>query len=258
MRSTLFPWLLVCALASACAARHVEPERAEVRRELPRWATDKQTVRHELARDLLEQGNTRLALDIIRDLRKEVGDKPELDLLQGMAMRDEGLHDEADRLLSAAISRMPKNAEAYEAMCILRSDQQLLEAALDACKRATELDNSLASAWNNYGYLLLATGDLAGALTAVQRAVDIDPSQVRYRNNLGLAQAANGKARDALRTFASTGPRALAHYNVGAALERFGDPTEALVHYDQALKFDPHLEPARAAVERLASQPQEK
>ena len=250
--------LMASALLAGCAAHQRDLPSEGVPRELPRWATDKQTVRHELARDLLEQGNTALALDIIRDLRKEVGDEPELDLLQGIAMRDEGLHAEADRLLSAALSRMPRNAEAHEAMCVLRSDQKMLDEALDACKRATELDPELASAWNNYGFLLLSAGDLAGALDAIQHAVDLEPNEIRYRNNLGLAQAANGKARDALRTFASTGPRAVAHYNVGAALERFGDPVEALVHYDQALKFDPQLEPARAAVERLASQQKEK
>lgn len=258
MRLTLLTCLLASLMTSACAARHAEAERPEVRRELPRWATDKQSVRHELARDLLEQGNTGLALDIIRDLRKEIGDDPRLDLLQGIAMRDQGLHSEADRLLSAALEKMPRNPEAHEAMCILRSDQQLLDEAIDACARATELDENLASAWNNQGFLLLSTGDLAGALKAAQRAVDLEPNEARYRNNLGLAQAANGQARDALRTFASTGPRAIAHYNVGAALERFGEPVEALVHYDQALKFDPQLEPARAAVDRLASRTQEK
>lgn len=248
---------LTMLAAAGCAARQAPPERAEIPRELPRWATDKQTVRHELARDLLEQGNTTLALDIIRDLRKELGNEPQLDLLQGMAMRDEGLHAEADRLLSAALDKMPRNAEAHEAMCVLRSDQKMLDAALDACRRATQLDPRRASAWNNLGFLLLSDGDLAGALAAIQKAVDIAPNEPRYRNNLGLAQAANGQARDALRTFASTGPRAVAHYNVGAALERFGDTTEALVHYDQALKFDPQLEPARAAVARLASQHKE-
>lgn len=253
-RAPLVTLGLLLVGTGACAAKNTELPRDQSTEELPRWATDKLSVKRELARDLIDQGNTRLALDVIKDLRlaDNVGD-PELDMLQGIAMRDEGLYSEAERLLAAAREKMPRNAEVHEAMCVLRSDQGLVDEALDSCRRATELDPERASAFNNYGYLLMATGDLAGALAAMESAVDLDATESRYRNNLGLVQAANGRASDALRTFMSTGPRAVAHYNVGAALERFGAPTEALVYYGQALQFDPNLESAREAVQRLQS-----
>lgn len=240
---------------ASCAAKNKDfSARDDAEEELPRWATDKLSVKRELARDLIDQGNTRVALDVIRDLRVgESGADPELDMLQGVAMREEGLHSEADRLLSAARDKMPRNAEVHEELCVLRSDQGLVEDAVASCKRATELDPARASAWNNYGFLLMSTGDLAAALPALEHAVDLHASETRYRNNLGLAQAANGRATDALRTFMSTGPRAVAHYNVGAALERFGTSSEALVYYGQALEYDPNLDSARTAIQRLQS-----
>lgn len=244
-------------LLAGCAARTKDLANAQdaaLVDELPKWATDRLSVKRELARDLIEQGNTRLALDVIRDLRQSDGiDAPELDLLQGIALRDEGLHAEADRLLDAARHAMPRNAEVHEALCVLRADQKQVEAALASCTRATELDPDRASAWNNLGFLRMSSGDLAGALQALERAVDIDAVEVRYRNNLGLAQAANGRAQDALRTFMSTGSRALAHYNVGAALERFGQASEALAHYGRALEYDPELSTARTAIARLGT-----
>lgn len=243
---------VLALLLSACAKQQDPQSAASERQELPAWAVDTLNVKRQLARDLIKQGNTRVALDVIRDLRTSSSKPdPELDLLQGIALREEGLHSEADRLLSSARSQMPRNAEVHEALCILRADQRMLEEAIDACQRATELDRERASAWNNLGYLKIATGDLAGALKAAERAVDLNPVEARFRNNLALAQAANGRAADALRTFLSTGPRAVAHYNVGAALERFGDHTEALLHYNKALQYDPGMESARDAVARL-------
>lgn len=242
--------LSLALLLCGCATRSKEAN-SELR-DPPPWAVDRLSVKQQLARDLIAQGNTQLALDVIRDLRANDDIKdPELDLLQGIALRDEGLLSEAERLLESARAKMPRNAEVYEALCVLHADAQRAEAAIEGCRRATKLDPQRASAWNNLGFLLLAADLPQEALPALEKAVDINSSETRYRNNLALAQAGVGRARDALRTFMSTSSRPNAHFNVATALERFGRPEEALEHYDQALKLDPNLETARHAVARL-------
>lgn len=235
---------LLLTACSSGARRHVE--------ETPRWMTDKQTVRMDIVRTLLDANDTIRALELIRLMRADGIDTPRLDLLQGVALRQQGMLDQAERLIRKSESEMPKNGEVKRELCVLLSDLGRTDEAVAACETSTSLDPSDAKAWNNYGWLqLTVNSDPSAAKSALQRAVELDATEARYRNNLAYAQVAAGDHRAALRTFMTTGTPADAHYNVGTAFERSGDTTTALTYYRRALNMDRDHLRADEAVQRL-------
>lgn len=241
--------IAVCAIASVSfgGKRVVE--------EAPRWMTEKDTVRLEIVRKLLDGGDPGRAMELIRIMREEGLQRPELDVLQGAALRQQGMAEDAERLLVRAADELPRDPDVHRELCVLFADEQRYDEAIDACRRATELDEQDPAAWNNLGYLLLTTSDDPGpAKAALQRAVELDGTEARYRNNLAFAQAADGDHRTALRTFLTTSTPADAHYNVGASFERSGDATSALTYYRRALRYDADHLLADEALRRLQAE----
>ncbi len=239
--------LLAVSLA-ACAARRIPEE--DIVEGLPPWQTKGEEVRLRIAETFLETDNTFSALQIIRQMRQEGFDSGELDLLQGRAMRIDGVVTEAGRLLESAREKMPRDARPYVELCVLKADEGEVEQAIELCQRATELDDGDARAWNNLSFLLLTTDRYEEAGAAAEQAVRLDGAEPLFRNNLALTQVALGRAELAYRTFHSTMPKPDAAFNVGVAVERFEDDFEgARAWYLRALQANPkHLK----AREKLA------
>jgi Flp pilus assembly protein TadD len=215
--------------------------------------TEKQSVRMEIVGTLLDGDETLQALELIRLMRADGVDEPQLDLLQGIAMRKQGMMKQAETLLMQAEARDGRNPEIWRELCVLYADDERTEEAISACERATELDDGDAKAWNNLGFLYLTVADDPNAAKrALQRAVALDATQARYRNNLAYAQVADGDHRAALRTFLTTSTPADAHYNVGTAFERRGDVSTAKTYYQRALKMDADHLYADEALQRLS------
>lgn len=220
-----------------CAKNAIPEDAIE---ELPPWRTHGEEVRIAVAKELLKTENTLGALDIIRQMRAEGYDGPELDLLQGQALRIDGVTSEAERLLLAAQKKMPRDSRPSAELCILFADLQQIEPAIERCKKATQVDPSDGGAWNNLGFLLLTAEQPTEALEAAEHAIDIDGAEPRYRNNLAMAQAALGREDQAYRTLQSTMNRADAAYMVGVVVERFAGLDDARTWYEKALSIDPN------------------
>jgi len=240
-------WFLLCAVG--CAPKPPVPE--EEIQPMPPWMTKEGglQVRIEVAKNLVDSGNTAGALDVIRKMRADGIDVPDLDLLQGKALRLDGVTDEAERLLLQAQKRMPHDSRPATELCILYADDKQLDKAIDRCKKATSLDPHDGKAWNNLGFLELANSMPQDALEAAEKAVEIDSTEPRYRNNLGMAQAAIGREEQAFHTFQSTMNRADAAYMVGQVVERFKGADAAAPWYQKALDYDPRHELAQAAID---------
>ena len=132
---------LALALSVGCAARNL-PEQENVEDGLPRWMTHGEEVKLDLAQTFLDNDNTFYALDIIRQMRADGANSPELDLMQGVALRIEGVYSESERLLAAAQKKMSKDARPCSELCILMADQGRVDEAITHCARASELDNT--------------------------------------------------------------------------------------------------------------------
>lgn len=236
----------------ACAPKAPTGGQPEIYDEPPAWKTRGEEVRLDVAEQLLVQGNTLGALDIVRGMRQEGYDSGELDLLQGKALRMDGLVNESERLLDSAAKKLKRDPRPYTELCILLADAQRLDEAIGHCESATEHGPENGQAWNNLGFLYLAAGRTDDALAASGKAVELDSTKALFRNNLAIAQAASGHHEAAFQTYQSTLPKALAAFNVGAALERFDHPDQALVYYERAVSIDPSNADAVAARQRLA------
>lgn len=235
--------------------------REKIRPEDPApWQTRPMDVRADVVRTLLAQGSADRALELLAAFRAEGVESPELTLLQGIALRETGMGDAAERVLLEAKSGLGRDARPSAELCVLYADQQRLEAATDACDRAVALDRSNPRAWNNYGWLLLASNRPTEAVDAFDEAIDLDSSEERYRNNLGFALVALDRIDDAERAFRASGSHADSAYNVGVALQQAGRGAEAGAWFKSALAYDPAHGPARdalAAAHESVSPPEE-
>lgn len=244
-------WLLLGVLGSgACAARQPSPEPEST----PRWATPsgRDEARFDMVEMLLESGNPEGALALIARVRGEGVDDPRLDLLQGRALRQAGLLDDAAAMLDRVPRRHPVYAAAQNELGVLEMDRKALPAALVHLEAATRAAPEAAPYWNNLGFALLASGRPGEATDALRRSLELDPSNARTRNNLGFALLASKRDDEAWRVLrAAGGGEAEARYNMGVGYELRGDLPAAAQAYQQALNLTPSHAAAAAALERV-------
>jgi Flp pilus assembly protein TadD len=242
--------VVACALAAtACAPKGA---RAEAVDPAP-WSTPagKEQTRIEIAERLIDAGALIEALDLLRAARVDGSTSAELDLLTGRALYGQRLFSEAEAHLVEAARRLKNDPRPHRALGLLYADTDRPGPAIDALRRAADLDPNDAPTWNNLGYLLHATRRDPSAVPALQKAVSLDSGNPRYKRNLGYALFAVGRPDDALNAFRAAGPPAEALYNLGVAHELAGDAEGARAHYARALTQDPNHPHARQAFDRL-------
>ncbi len=247
MRGTLAIGGMLLCLGGSADAR--DPRSKVVPEDPPPWQLRPLQVRIDVVRTLLEQGSAQRALELLAAFKAEGIDSPDLDLLQGIALRETGMNDQAEQVLLKARSQLGRDSRPNAELCVLYADAKRVDEAIDSCDRAVGLDRSSPRAWNNYGWMLLAANRPADALEAFDQAIHLDGSQERYRNNLAFAQVALDQLAEAERTFRTTGSHADAAYNVGVALLQGGRRDDARSWFRSALAYDPTHEPAREALD---------
>lgn len=246
-------WLHALALVAALAG--CGPKAGTTQGEAPWKSRDgAMRLRLELVESFLESNNSYQALRIVTKLREEGYDHPDLDLLHGEALLQEGVYGEAESLLVRASKTRPDHARTWRSLGTLYADSGRIELALEALREATIADPSNPAGWNNLGFLHLGNRECDTARGELEKAVSLDSTVARYRNNLALAYACTGAESDALQLMRTTGPEEVARYNLGVAYERDGKTELALSQHLLALKANPTYGPAREAVSRLQSQ----
>ncbi len=245
--------IAIFGLPSAQAAR--VPKGVEVE---PQPITDtaggRNEVRLKMAAMLIDEGQTTEARQLLDAVITEGGaPKGEIDLLQGRALAYEGLSGAALERLEAARKAMPRDPRPLRAIGLVKADTAHVDEALLAFERATQLDDSDAPTWNNYGFLLMSASRYEEATSALERALTLDGTVPRYRRNLGFALAALGRDREALAAFRGAGPEAEAQTDFALASEMKGDTAKALEHYRAALSADDSNDAALEGLARLST-----
>jgi serine/threonine-protein kinase len=170
----------------------------------------------------------------------------------GNALRDKGLLDEAIEAYRRAIDLDPKDAWAHTNLGIALRAQGLLDDAIAEHRQAIALDPKLARAHYNLGNALRDKPRWDGAIEAYRRAIDLDPKDAWAHTNLGIALANKGRPDDAIQAFRQAialDPKlARAHYNLGTLLRAQGLLVEAIREYQKATDLDPKLAPAHGAL----------
>ena len=243
-------FLLLVALASACSS----PRSKAGIEDTPSWATKSGRVeaKIELVEALVINGTPEAALQMISQMVEAGVQHPDLYVLQGRALTDMGLMDEAERALSMATRRAPAHAEAQNRLGILYMDQQRTEEAIKRFRLAARAATKDAEVHNNYGFALMAAGRHEEAVEVLRTALMLDGSQDRTRNNLGFALAVTGQDKAAWRVLRSSTSESNARYNLALAQEVRGDLEAAIASYRSALESDPSLDAAVEALSRLA------
>jgi tetratricopeptide (TPR) repeat protein len=124
-----------------------------------------------------------------------------------------------------------------------------LERAIEAARRAVELDAGSTVAWHDLGVLYQRRGALTESRIAFERAIALDPSVASAHNNLGNTFTLLGERELAVESYR----RAIeleptlfpAHANAAAALYMLGRHDDARAHARRAVEIDPASTPAR-------------
>ena len=96
------------------------------------------------------------------------------------------------------VRKYPKEKRVYLNMEIMYRDQELYNKAIDACKKALELDPNYADAWNKLGYNYSYIGDYAMAIECLKRYASLSPGDANPFDSMGDIYFAAGQIDEAL------------------------------------------------------------
>jgi Tfp pilus assembly protein PilF len=104
---------------------------------------------------------------------------------------------------------------------------------------------------NDYGYFLYNRGNWADAEKQLRRALDLDGHHRRAWMNLGMALAQQQRYQESLEAFANVVSPAECHANLAFLLTTQGKREEAKEEYRVALRLEPTLRLAEAALAKM-------
>lgn len=117
-----------------------------------------------------------------------------------------------------------------------------VEQAVEAYRKAVELNPSAAGAWVNLGTIHYRQRRFADAETFYRRAIEVDPTYPLAEFNLGNLYDEQGRLREAVahykRSLELSPHYADAHFNLALLSERTGDSMQAVHHWKAYLKLD--------------------
>lgn len=146
--------------------------------------------------------------------------------------------------LSEADAEQPRQSAYRWFIEGLRLDQNddTLEQAADAYRRALDLDPSLAAAHTNLGNIYHRLGRKADARAHYERALALDPDQPEARYNLANLHEQAGRLELAIaeyrRVVAACPEFPDAHFNLALALEQVGSRVQAAEHFRRYIELD--------------------
>lgn len=159
-----------------------------------------------------------------------------------------GEREKALEAYKKALEIEPRFALPYNNIGNIYLDMGRLEEAVPYYKKSLELDPNQAFAYNNLGNLYLRIGKYREAIPLYRKAVQIFPNNAYIYNNLGKACASAGLSDEAEGYYKKSidiDPNCLyAYTNLGELYLKKGDAAQALKYYDQAVRMGAQLDPA--------------
>jgi len=151
-------------------------------------------------------------------------------------------YGQAIDLLTPLVAEMPKNAIAWNNLCVARMLQQEINLALEACQHGVESDSSFQLVRNN---LRWAQGERDKTLAAIAEQEKTEPANrdVAFYLSEGLNQLHLGLYDQAMASWQQVlkfDPKnALAWNNIGTAQMMQHHPQEARASFEHAKELDP-------------------
>ena len=168
--------------------------------------------------------------------------------------RDWGLPQLAVGDAHRALYYAPQMASARNTFGTLMQALGQYKEARAAYELASRLEPDAAYPVNNLCYLAFVQGHIDAAIETCKKALEIDPSMPAARNNLALAFAASGRIDLAQSQFVNVSDRASGLYNTGLVYLAAGDKTAALNAFDEATKARPTFHRARERAKQIRAE----
>ena len=126
--------------------------------------------------------------------------------------------------------------------------------AIEAAKKALELDPSLPDAYVSMGAILSHSGDVAGGLRHLRKAVELNPGLAHAQNLLGrtlYSYERHAEALEAMQKSVLQDPQSMMIYvGVGDAYFFAREYEKSVVHYRLAIGLDPRFDGAHSGLGR--------
>ena len=162
----------------------------------------------------------------------------------GMALCDQDKLDEAISAFRKAIQVDPNIAESHVGLGTTLKLQNKIGEAISAFRKAIQVDPNIMESHASLGYLLHCQGKLDEAISAYHKAIQIDPDHIDVYCYLGNAFGDQGKLDEAISAYHKAiqiDPNyAHAYSNLGCVLEAQGNLNEAISANRKAIQLDPN------------------
>jgi Tfp pilus assembly protein PilF len=187
---------------------------------------------------LMQSGQLDQAAEICQRLQAKAPAEPDVLHLFGLIRKQQGRHDEAEKLLRSSIRHAPGRANFHANLGNLLANMGRYEDAASVYRDALGIDGSFRPARLGLARALNSAGDHVGAEHEAGRLVEADRRDAEAFVALGVALAGQGRndeAEAAYRTALDVTPGyGAALHNLGALLGREGRVEESLQYLDAA------------------------
>jgi Flp pilus assembly protein TadD len=191
--ATGFPaktWLVggTCLLLAACSTfRNGFPNHAPAPslNEPSKPTTDSKAMYLDLIRQMQQQGAYYASLAHIDAFRLRYGNPPELQQLQGDALRETGQDAAAGKVYQGMLHG-PQAASAWHGLGLIAANGQHYAEAEKDLSQATQMEPVNVTYLNDLGYARLAANQVAAAHQPLAEAAELEPANTKVISNLAL------------------------------------------------------------------------
>jgi SAM-dependent methyltransferase/Flp pilus assembly protein TadD len=165
-----------------------------------------------------------------------------LQLQKAIRLHETGAIAQAEQMYREIIATDRNVADAWNMLAVVLYQQQRLDEAAQATKRATGLRPNIAPYWLTRGNIAVAQGNDREAQSSFRRAIKLDPKFAEAHYWLARSYHRGGRLMDAIAVYRAAlgiSPEvAEIHYHLGRALLSADRAQEALEVYQQAFARD--------------------
>ncbi len=127
-------------------------------------------------------------LEQAKNAKLDPGQRLRCLIFLGKAYADVKAYSKAERAFREALQTGVPEPGAYSALGAIFYERNMVNQAIDALRKALEIDPNYVGAINNLGYILVETKkDIAQGVSLCRKAVKLDPENPAYRDSLGKA-----------------------------------------------------------------------
>ncbi len=198
----------------------------------------------------------------------------ELTLNEGLELIENNNYKKALKVFNKLVDQ-GENAEYYFNIGYIKTAQEKYGEAIEAFRKATQLDRLFAKAFEAMGRAYNQLGQPGEAEKYLQKAADIymskentddaeqilneiieiNPDTINVYNSLGVLYRKKGDLKTALKNYLKAikvhPEEPYIHYNIGRIYLEMKNPAEAKKHFSEALTVDPEFEEAKEVLNAI-------